>query len=79
MWKLSFIKNVRYDVDEFLMACSATIWNPQLIYESKIFLLKNILETDSDHQIRDYIPENVIYLPRVNNSNKREVLNSKRN
>ncbi|KAJ5071836.1 hypothetical protein M0811_09996 [Anaeramoeba ignava] len=66
----------KYDADEFLMACGATIWNPRLIYESKNFLVKSILETYSDLEIRNPNPEYIIYLPRINSRNGRNVLNS---
>ncbi|KAJ5073607.1 hypothetical protein M0811_08444 [Anaeramoeba ignava] len=75
--------NIVYQSDSYsihaeyaLFPCTLPKENPRKFLDLKHFLLKSILETDHFQEYQDPNPEKIIYLPRVNNLNGRNIVNS---
>ncbi|KAJ5072621.1 hypothetical protein M0811_01636 [Anaeramoeba ignava] len=73
---VEFTRNMHsYKVDNLLFPCNLPWDNMRKFPEVKNFLLKSILGNESWESFQDHDPQNIVYMPRVNNYNKRDVLN----
>ncbi|KAJ5077657.1 hypothetical protein M0811_05756 [Anaeramoeba ignava] len=68
--------SITYKIDKLLIICNIPFVHPRKFQEIKTFLVKNILKIKSNEEIPNYQQENIIYLPRVNNYNGRNVINN---
>ncbi|KAJ5075547.1 hypothetical protein M0811_07117 [Anaeramoeba ignava] len=68
--------SITYKIDKLMIICNSPFIHPRKFQEIRAFLVKNILKINSNEEIPIYKQENIIYLPRVNNHNERNVINN---
>ncbi|KAJ5075546.1 hypothetical protein M0811_07116 [Anaeramoeba ignava] len=68
--------SITYKIDKLMIICNIPFIHPRKFQEIRTFLVKNILKINSNEEIPIYKQENIIYLPRVNNHNERNVINN---
>ncbi|KAJ5067243.1 hypothetical protein M0811_13113 [Anaeramoeba ignava] len=75
---VEFVDNIHsYKADNLFIPCNLPWENPRKLPEVKNFLLRFILETENFEKFRNPNPKYVIYLPRKNTYNERNVVNDK--